>query len=358
MKQKKFLIVCGGTGGHVFPALAIADSLRKQGVKDIVFVGRKDSMEERLVTPHWPYEFISAVPLHRGSFLNNLSLPYKLSKSILSAKNVLNRIKPDVVIATGGYVSLPIVYAASGKKIPIYLQEQNAVAGIANKIGAHYAKHIFVTSKEAAAFFKKEQVSILGNPVRELPEKSKLQRPPEFPEGKKNVLIVGGSQGAQGINVKVEDSIDQIALREDIHVVWQAGIKNYEAIISRISERENVFVKGFLNDIYAYMAYADLIVSRAGASTLAEILAMGKPSILFPYPHATANHQEHNARAIEEGGACLVELDSDPNELWNKVEMLFDHQEKLSGMAASAKKLGMPDAADRIAKIIIQAECL
>ncbi|MDR1759807.1 MAG: undecaprenyldiphospho-muramoylpentapeptide beta-N-acetylglucosaminyltransferase [Fibrobacter sp.] len=357
MKQRKFLIVCGGTGGHVFPALAIADGLKKQGIEHIVFAGRADSMEQRLVSPHWDYELISAVPLHRGSFLNNLSLPYKLMKSIHSAKEVLNKVKPDVVIATGGYVSLPVVYAAAGKKIPIYLQEQNAVAGIANKIGARYAKHVFVTSKEAASFFKDNRVTILGNPVRTLPEKSKLVCPPEFSEGKKNVLVVGGSQGAQGINVKIEASLDRIVARDDINVVWQVGAKNYDDIVSRVPEQKNIFIKGFLNDIYAYMAYADLIISRAGASTLAEILAMGKPSILFPYPYATANHQEHNARAVEEAGACLVELDSDPNDLWNKVETLFAGGDQLSKMAAAAEKLGMPDAADRIAKIIIQAEC-
>ena len=145
--MKKFLFVCGGTGGHIFPAVAIAESLKKMGVEDITFAGRKNSMEERLVAGNWPYEYITAEPLHRGPFLKNLALPYKLLKSLSNAKKVIRKVKPDVVVATGGYVSLPIVLAAGSMGIPVYLQEQNAVAGIANKMGARYAKTVFVTTK-------------------------------------------------------------------------------------------------------------------------------------------------------------------------------------------------------------------
>ena len=147
--MKKFLFVCGGTGGHIFPAVAIAESLKKMGVTQITFAGRKDSMEERLVAKNWPYEYISAVPLHRGPFLKNLSLPFNLLKSLGRAKSVVKKVNPDVVVATGGYVSLPIVLAAGSMGIPVYLQEQNAVAGVANKVGSRYAKMIFVTSEEA-----------------------------------------------------------------------------------------------------------------------------------------------------------------------------------------------------------------
>ena len=141
--MKKFLFVCGGTGGHIFPAVAIAESLKKMGVEDIVFAGRKDSMEERLVSKNWPYEFITAVPLHRGPFLKNLTLPFNLSKSLVRAKSVIKKVKPDVVVATGGYVSLPIVLAAGSLGLPVYLQEQNAVAGIANKVQCFAASHLF-----------------------------------------------------------------------------------------------------------------------------------------------------------------------------------------------------------------------
>lgn len=356
--MKKFLFVCGGTGGHIFPAVAIAESLRKMGVTDITFAGRKDSMEERLVASKWPYEYITAVPLHRGPFLKNLALPFKLSKSLIRAKSVLKKVKPDVVVATGGYVSLPIVMAAGKLGIPVYLQEQNAVAGIANKVGARFAKTIFVTSEEAAKAFPQEKIRIFGNPVRELPDEKSLERPAEFREGKKAVFIVGGSQGAVGINNKIEESIEKITARDDVSVVWQAGVKNVDDINNRLGILPNVAVRGFIDNIYAYMKHADLIISRAGASALAEILAFGKPSVLLPYPHATANHQEHNARVVEKAGACMVELDSDPNDLWNKVESILFNETKLAKMAAAAKSLGMPDAADQIAKIILDKENL
>ncbi len=354
--MKKFLFVCGGTGGHIFPAVAIANSLKKMGVTDITFAGRKDSMEERLVAKDWPYEYISAVPLHRGPFLKNLALPFNLSKALVRAKSVIKKVKPDVVVATGGYVSLPIVLAAGTAGIPVYLQEQNAVAGVANKVGARYAKTVFVTSEEAAKFFPVEKCMIFGNPVRELPIGDSLPRPAEFALGKKAVFIVGGSQGAVGINNKIEESIKTIAARDDVSVVWQVGVKNVESISNRVGEVPNVAIRGFLDGIYAYMKHADLIISRAGASALAEILAFGKPSILLPFPHATANHQEHNARVVEKAGAALVELDAEENHLWEKVEQLLADETRLNSMAVAAKKLGMPDAADQIARVILSKE--
>ncbi|PWJ69055.1 MULTISPECIES: undecaprenyldiphospho-muramoylpentapeptide beta-N-acetylglucosaminyltransferase [unclassified Fibrobacter] len=354
--MKKFLFVCGGTGGHIFPAVAIANSLKKMGVTDITFAGRKGSMEERLVAKDWPYEYISAVPLHRGPFLKNLALPFNLTKALVRAKSVVKKVKPDVVVATGGYVSLPIVLAAGSMGIPVYLQEQNAVAGVANKVGSRYAKTIFVTSDDAAKAFPAEKCMVFGNPVRELPTEDSLPRPMEFREGKKAVFIVGGSQGAVGINNKIEESIKTIAARDDVSVVWQVGVKNVETINNRVGNVNNVAVRGFLDGIYSYMKHADLIISRAGASALAEILAFGKPSILLPFPHATANHQEHNARVVEKAGAALVELDADENHLWEKVERLLADEDGLKKMAAAAKSLGMPDAADQIAKVILSKE--
>ncbi len=354
--MKKILFVCGGTGGHIFPAVAIANSLKKMGVEEITFAGRKDSMEERLVAKDWPYEYISAIPLHRGPFLKNLALPFKLMKSISRAKSVIKKVNPDVVVATGGYVSLPIVLAAGKLGVPVYLQEQNAVAGIANKVGSRKAKTIFVTSEDAAKFFPAEKVQIFGNPVRELPAENSLARPEEFKAGKKAVFIVGGSQGAVGINNKIEESIRTITAQDDVCVVWQVGVKNVDAIKARLGDMPNVTVCGFLNGIYAYMKYADVIVSRAGASALAEILAFGKPSILLPFPHATANHQEHNARVVEKAGAALVELDAEENHLWDKVCELLKDENRLASMAAAAKNLGMPDAADQIAKVILEQE--
>lgn len=355
-KDLKFLFVCGGTGGHIFPAVAIAESLKKEGIQQIVFAGRKDSMEERILSSSWDYVYITAEPLHRGSFLNNLALPFKLSKALVTAKAVLKKFAPDVVVATGGYVSLPIVYAAGSFGIPIYLQEQNAVAGLANKVGSRFAKKIFVTSKDAASFFPEGKTEIYGNPVRALPSAEMLERPQEFPEGKKCVFITGGSQGALGINRKIEESIQRIASDSSLSVVWQVGAKNVDDFKQRLGDLPNISIVGFVNNVYSYFQYADLIVSRAGASALAEILAFGKPSVLLPFPHATANHQEKNARVVEKAGAALVELDDEPNQLWDKVDSLLKDDARRSEMALAAANLGMSDAADRIARAILKME--
>lgn len=315
-------------------------------------------MEERIVSPSWRYEYITAEPLHRGSFIHNLALPFKLGKSFATARSMLKRIAPSAVIATGGYVSLPVVSAAGALGIPVYIQEQNAVAGVANRAGARFAKKIFVTSEEAGKFFPKEKVEIYGNPVRKLPEASALNRPKEFPEGKKCVFVTGGSQGALGINQKMEASIERIEKEENVSVVWQVGAKNVDAMRGKWGELKNIHIVGFLNDVYSYFQFADVVISRAGASALAEILAFGKPSILLPFPHATANHQEKNARVAEQAGAALVELDSEPNKLWDKVESLLRDDARRLSMVSSAEKLGMPDAADRIAEAILKAEGL
>ena len=356
MKNPMVLMVCGGTGGHIYPALAIADSLRAQGVQKISFAGRKNSMEETLVAPHWPFEIITAVPLARGSLLHNLAMPFKLLKSIWGAWRLVARLKPSFVVATGGYVSLPVILAAGLRKIPVYLQEQNAVAGVANRIGAKFAKMIFVTSQDAALAFPAGKTRVQGNPVRALPAAGSLPVPSEFVGFTHKVLVLGGSQGGRGINAKIEESLERIALRSDVCLVWQAGAKNIDPIRARAKLPANVHLAGFLNPVYAYIDHADLIVSRAGASTLAELLAFGKASVLFPFPFATANHQEHNARVLERAGAALVELDSDPNGLWDKVEQLLDHPEALQNMAQKSKALGMPDAADRIARDLLSME--
>lgn len=347
------LFVCGGTGGHVFPALAIADSMRQLTPDEIRFAGRAASLEEKLVAAKWPFESIEAVPLHRSNMVQNLRLPFKLARAFWKAYKLIKHLKPQMVVATGGYVSLPVIVVAGLKKIPVFIQEQNAVAGVANKIGARFAKRIYVTSAQAANAFPTGKTVILGNPVRKLPEVSTLKRPVEFVEGQRNILVLGGSQGALGINRKLEQSFDSICAQTGVNLVWQAGVKNFESIRDSKSWPGHVHVKGFLEDVYAYLAFADVVISRAGASTLAELLAFGKPSILCPYPHATANHQEHNARVVENAGAALVELDHEPNKLWSKAMELCENKSGLLAMAQKAKSLGMPDAAERIAEHII-----
>jgi len=310
--MRKIFFVCGGTGGHVFPAVAVAENLA--GSYDIIFAGRAaPSMEEKLLSSKFSYRHIKAVPLARNSIIKNLLLPFSLLSCVLGAMKLLKQEKPEFIVGTGGYVALPVMLAAILKRVPFYVIEPNAVMGIANKICAKFAKKVYVAS-----------------PVRKMPEN--LPAPEAFADSDKfRILITGGSQGALGINKKIEQIIDKL---ENVSIVWQVGAKNVEKY------NKYPCAVAFLDNIYAYMQHADLIISRSGASTLAEILAFGKPSILLPYPYATANHQEHNARAVEKEGAAYVELDKEPNALLEKITSLINDREKLAFMSEKAGELG------------------
>jgi len=327
--MKTILFVCGGTGGHVFPAIAVAESfLSTDNSLNIIFAGRAaPAMEEKLVSSKYNYRTIKAVPLRRGSIINNLLLPFNLLFSVLGSAKLLKKENPAFVVATGGYVALPVMLAAIVIGIPFYAIEPNAVMGVANKICAKFAKKVYVASKS------------LGNPVRKMPEN--LPAPEIFADDKKfRILITGGSQGALGINNKIGQIYEQISANENLSVVWQAGAKHATALAQKYNGSKNIFITAFLDNIYAYMQHCDLIISRSGASTLAEILAFGKASILLPYPYATANHQEHNARAVEKEGAAFVELDAETNKLMEKINSLMNNREMLENMSKKAKKLG------------------
>jgi UDP-N-acetylglucosamine--N-acetylmuramyl-(pentapeptide) pyrophosphoryl-undecaprenol N-acetylglucosamine transferase len=327
--MKNILFACGGTGGHVFPALAVAQAIVElDNSYSVVFAGRAaPSMEERLLSSHFGYRQIKAVPLTRNSIIKNLLLPLNLLSSVFGAVKLLKAEKPEFIVATGGYVALPVMLAAILKRISFYAIEPNAVMGVANKICAKFAKKVYIASKTS------------GNPVRKMPEN--LPAPEIFADSKKfRILITGGSQGALGINKKIEQILERISASEKLSIVWQAGAKHADAFAEKYNGIKNVSIAAFLDNIYAYMQHADLIISRSGASTLAEILAFGKASILLPYPYATANHQEHNARAVEKEGAAFVELDREENKLWEKIEMLMANKEKLNSMSKKAGELG------------------
>jgi UDP-N-acetylglucosamine--N-acetylmuramyl-(pentapeptide) pyrophosphoryl-undecaprenol N-acetylglucosamine transferase len=231
-------------------------------------------------------------------------------------------------------------------RVPFYAIEPNAVMGVANKLCAKFAKKVYRASET------------LGNPVREMP--ADLPAPDIFSDSKKfRILITGGSQGALGINKKIEQILPQISGNENLSVVWQAGAKHADALLEKHKNIGNVHITAFLDSIYAYMQHADLVISRSGASTLAEILAFGKASILLPFPYATANHQESNARAVEKAGAAIVELDKEENGLLKKIESLMTDKNKLNSMSKKAAELGELNlkAANDIAKELLEGLC-
>jgi UDP-N-acetylglucosamine--N-acetylmuramyl-(pentapeptide) pyrophosphoryl-undecaprenol N-acetylglucosamine transferase len=353
----KALFACGGTGGHVFPAVAIAEVLHSSfGVK-VSFAGRAESMESRILKDHTFYA-IKAVPLKRGKLIENLSLPFTLPRSILSGLNAVSQSNADVVIGTGGYVSLPVLIGAWLKRVPVYIQEQNSVAGVANKIAARFAKKVFVPSESVCKQLGIDKTEVTGNPIRGFDTSVIPVVPEEYQNSgtKKIVLVLGGSQGAKGINEKLYDSLDRIENQDKYIVIWQVGAGNVSEYETKTAHCKNVLVKGFIDSVMGCMYHADLLVSRAGASTLAEVLVLNKPSILVPFPFATANHQEHNAREVENVGAAIVELESDANDLVNKIEKLINENDKLLAMKEATKILAKPDAAQTIANRIMTME--
>ncbi|MBO7500494.1 MAG: undecaprenyldiphospho-muramoylpentapeptide beta-N-acetylglucosaminyltransferase [Fibrobacterales bacterium] len=349
--MKKTMFACGGTGGHVYPAIALAESWEKAGFGTAVFAGREEGMERRLVGDRWPFVPVLAWPLKRGSLAANLLLPVRLVRSLFSALKAVRRERPDVVVATGGYVSLPVAAAARILGIPVYLQEQNAVAGVANRVSSRFARKVFLADESAAKALKCPH-ELSGNPVRPLPVGEKLPVPAEFEGAAERILVMGGSQGAKGLNDRLLGCAEKIGARPGLSMVWQTGPAQFDEVSAATKGFANVHPTAFVSQVYPYMQNATLVVCRAGASTLAEITAFGKPTVLVPFPFATANHQEHNARTLERAGAALVELESEPDDLWNKISSLLDDPARLESMGKAALELGHPDSAMEIAKRI------
>lgn len=349
----KVAYVCGGTGGHIYPAMSLAEQMNQMG-HESVFLGRTQSMEEKIVAPHHEFHPIKAYPLVRGKLKENLSLPFKLVASILGAYKTIKKINPQCVIATGGYVTLPVILGAMLSNKNIYIQEQNAVAGIANKIGSLFAQKVFVASEEAKSEFGQNRAVNLGNPVRNIPSDKNFDLPKEYEKYSQRIMVVGGSQGALGVNSKVEELISE--LPKDVLLYWQVGARNFEKYSQKFETHENVIIVDFIHNIYNYMYHADLLISRAGASTIAEILCLAKPSILIPFPYATANHQEANARVLEKHGAAWVELESEANQISDKMKAFFKNNKLKESMVLAANQLAQPYAAQEIVENILTLE--
>lgn len=358
----KVILSGGGTGGHIYPALTIADQLKKIHPDiEITFIGTKQGLEKNIV-PRYGYtlKYIEVAGFKRSLSADTFRSAGKLIKGLYSAYRLLDEIKPDLVIGTGGYVCGPIVFMAALKNIPTCIQEQNAMPGITNKILSHYVKKVFLGYKEADKYFYSKADKIYtGNPIRtEILSCQKAEAVKELglEPAKKTILVSGGSRGARSINNAMLEAELLLSDRHDVQVLHVTGDANYEQYMQSVKEKggvgENIIIKPYLHNMPVALAAADLAVFRAGAIGLAELMAKGIPSILIPYPYATANHQEFNARAIEANGAAKVILDKDVNgeKILEIVEHLLVHENELKDMQQVAKALGKPKAAEVIAK--------
>jgi UDP-N-acetylglucosamine--N-acetylmuramyl-(pentapeptide) pyrophosphoryl-undecaprenol N-acetylglucosamine transferase len=307
----KIILAGGKTGGHVFPAIAMAKEFKRRFPEGkVVFVGTKDGLESKIV-PKYGFKlyFIQARGLKRKASPRNLMLPYYVLRSLYQSLRILNREKPDLVAGTGGYVSFPVVFSASLKNVPTLIQEQNSYPGISTRLLALLADRVCLSYSSSIQYFlARRNLTVIGNPVREditSANRYHALRKFDLDSDKKTIFIFGGSQGAQAINHAVLDALDFFS--KDWQLLWQTGERNFASVSEEAArKRVKCAVFPFVEDMSSAYAASDLVVSRAGALTLAEITACGKPSVLIPYPHAAADHQRYNAEVLQEEGAAQI----------------------------------------------------
>jgi len=353
MKPTRVIISGGGTGGHIFPAISIANALKRmESGCEILFVGAAGRMEmEKVPAAGYQIVGLNISGIQRGAILKNLNLPFKLFGSVRRALKLIADFKPDVVIGVGGYASGPILFAASLKKIPYLIQEQNSYAGITNKWLGKNAAKVCVAFDGMEQFFPAEKLIKTGNPVRkevvDIIGKhyagAELLRLDPL---KKTILVTGGSLGASTLNKSVEKHLTEI-LEQDVQLIWQTGKFYYKGIVERLGLdfHPNVRILEFLNKMDMAYAAADLIISRAGAGTIAELCLIKKPVILVPSPNVAEDHQTKNAIALAEHNAALLVSDrSAEDTLIPEALRLLNDKERTKLFAEEIGKMALPEA--------------
>ena len=361
----RIIVSGGGTGGHIYPAVTIANQIKeKQPDAEIIFVGTREGLECEIVPRYgYPIEFIEVAGFQRKLSLDTIKSAFKLLAGLIDALKLIRKIKPDLVVGTGGYVCGPVLFLAALQGIPTCIQEQNAMPGVTNKILAHFVKKVFLGYQEAGKYFGGNSEKIFtGNPIRkEILEVSRATAIEKFKldPAKKTILVSGGSRGARSINDAMALVETSLAGRSDVQVIHITGETGYEKFIGQVEKKvlmsDNIKVFRYMHDMPLALAAADLAIFRSGAIGLAELMARGIPSILVPYPYATANHQEHNARAVEGAGAAVVILDKELTGeiLLKQIESLLADDSKLQKMKDAAKALGRPEATEDIARKVL-----
>jgi UDP-N-acetylglucosamine--N-acetylmuramyl-(pentapeptide) pyrophosphoryl-undecaprenol N-acetylglucosamine transferase len=318
--SKRIIIAGGGTGGHIFPAIAIANTIKRVSPDtDILFVGAKGKMEmEKVPQAGYKIEGIDIAGLNRSSLIKNVGLPVKLVKSFLQVKKIINSFKPDAVIGVGGYSTYPVLRYAQSKGIPSFIHESNSFAGKSNILLGRRATKVFTASDGMEKFFPKNKILITGNPVRTAIVDTDISRSEAIRffglnENKTTVLAVGGSLGARSINEALAAHIHAFA-ENDLQLIWQTG-KTTAGQYKQIGEREaNVWVSDFITQMeYAYAA-ADIVISRSGAMAIAELCVKKKPVVFVPFPFAAEDHQTENAMNLVNKQAALIIKDSEAKE--------------------------------------------
>ncbi len=358
----KYLISGGGTGGHINPGLAIAKEIQNhEPDAEILFVGTKNGLESKLV-PREGYniEYIEVSGFKRKLSMDTLKTATKLVKSFGSTRKIIKTFKPDVVIGTGGYVCGPVVFSAAMKKIPTVIHEQNAFPGVTNKILSHYVNAVAISFEDSRRRFKgKARITLTGNPVRsELfsQTKASAREKLQLSHDKPLVVIFGGSLGAEHLNQCVKDMINLHYQDISYQLILATGMKHYDAVMKEIKMPlpSHIRIEPYLYNMGDVLASADLAVCRGGAITVSELAALGIPSILVPSPYVAENHQEHNARALEQKGAAVVILQNQLTSeiLYGQIQKLITNKDLRTKMSADAKKIGIRNASSSLYSLI------
>lgn len=358
MKPYKFIISGGGTGGHIFPALSIANELKRRYPDcEILFVGAEDRMEmEKVPAAGYPIVGLPVSGFDRSSLVKNFQVVARLLKSLHLAKKTVRDFRPDIAIGVGGYASGPTLWMAASLGIPTLIQEQNSYAGVTNKLLAKKAKRICVAYEGMEKFFPADRIVLTGNPVRSDLEHAQNKRDEAAaffglsPE-KKTLLVVGGSLGARTINRSIENGLDKI-LSSGVQLIWQTGRYYHEEALKRLKAYHGmpVWCSDFISRMdYAYSA-ADLVISRAGAGTISELCLLKKPVVLVPSPNVAEDHQTKNALALVKREAALMVTDQEaPQQLVEKALATLADDALLANLSQNIVKLAYHDSAGKIA---------
>ena len=364
-KEYRIVISGGGTGGHIFPALSIADAIKaKQPDAKILFVGADNRMEMQRV-PDAGYDIVG-LPIagfDRKNLLKNIKVLWKIFKSQRMAKKIIRDFAPQAAVGVGGYASGPTLKMAASMGIPTLIQEQNSYAGVTNKILAKGAKMICVAYDGMERFFPKEKIKFTGNPVRKnllemRANRKEAMKSMGLDENRKCVLIVGGSLGARSINEGIIANIEKIRSNSDIQFIWQTGKLYFEEMKKRADELgkpENLTITDFVSNMASALSAADIVVSRAGAGSISEFALLGKAVILVPSPNVSEDHQTKNAMALVDKDAAIYVADANVNEeLIDKTIETVNDTMKIALLEANILKMGKPDAASEIADEVLK----
>lgn len=355
----RILVGGGGTGGHVFPAIAIADAMKLKHPNAVfLFVGALGRLEmEKVPEAGYPIEGLPVAGFQRRLTVKNISFFFKLAASMAKSRKIVRKFKPDVAVGVGGYASGPILKAAARRGVPILIQEQNSYAGVTNRLLARSARSICVAYEGMERYFPADKIHLTGNPIRQHLVNPSTDRVADLEEfgleaGKKTCLIVGGSLGARTLNQSLLSGLDRLD-RDDLQVIWQCGKNAYQELEKQVtaSGLKNIKVLPFISKMEGAYGAADLIVSRAGAISISELCVIGKPLILVPSPNVAEDHQTKNAEALSSRGAAVMIPDRDAGSLLvSSMLELLENQEKKKELSENIKKLGITDAAARIAE--------